>query len=84
MIIIFTALKTKTASHGISIKTLRACSPYRSMKSTTTIPQNEANIEKKPIDDNHTHWNFGCWISNLGRGTIVINDVFPHWLSPAN
>ncbi len=70
--------------------TLRACSPYRLMKSAIVVPQEEANIEKNlSMTIIYIHRleiisrNFGCWISNLGRCTIVTNDVFPHRLSPA-
>ena len=56
----------------------------------TIVPQEEANIEKKTktmtivyINRLDISRNFGCCISNLGRFTIVTNDVFPHWLSPA-
>ena len=47
---------------------VRAYSPYGPMKSAIVVPQEKANIEKKPINDNYT---------------IFTNDVFPHWLSPA-
>ena len=44
--------------------------PYRPMKSATVVPQEEVNMEKKLSKAEE-------------KNTIVTNDMFPHWLSPA-
>ncbi len=59
-------------------KMLRACSRYGPMKSAIAVLQEEANIEKKTINDNYIQP-----INDNYIHTIVTNNVFPHWLSPA-